>query len=164
MDGIRSLILKILTALNSHKWFPIKADLESQLQFVEFCIVGVSNTVISYLIYSVSLLLFRRLHLFENYDYFVAQILMFVLSVAWSFYWNNRMVFRLKTNQKRSLFKSLVKTYISYSFTGLLLNSILLWLWVRVLGISAFIAPVLNLFISIPVNFILNKYWAFKAE
>ena len=93
MDGIRALIIKVLTVLNSHKRFPIKADLESQLQFVEFCIVGISNTVISYVIYSISLLFFRSLHLFEKYDYLIAQILMFVLSVAWSFFWNNRLVF-----------------------------------------------------------------------
>lgn len=164
MDGIRALIIKVLTVLNSHKRFPIKADLESQLQFVEFCIVGISNTVISYVIYSISLLFFRSLHLFEKYDYLIAQILMFVLSVAWSFFWNNRLVFRLKTGQTRNLLKSLIKTYASYSFTGLLLNSFLLWLWINGFGISAFIAPFLNLIISIPVNFVLNKFWAFKVE
>lgn len=164
MNGIRTQIINLLKKLNSHKWFPIKAPLESQLQFVEFCIVGVSNTVISYVVYSLSLLIFRRLHLFEKYDYYIAQILMFILSVAWSFYWNNRLVFQLKKNQNRSILKSLIKTYASYSFTGLFLNSFLLWFWIRILGISAFIAPILNLAISIPVNFVLNKYWAFKAE
>lgn len=31
-------------------------------------------------------------------------------------------------------------------------------------GISKFIAPLINLIISVPVNFIMNKMWAFKTE
>lgn len=62
-------------------------------------------------------------------------------------------VFELKNGEKRSIWKSLIKTYISYSFTGLFLSSILLVLWVQVLGISEFIAPIINLLISVPLNF-----------
>ena len=91
-----------------------------------------------------------------------AQVIAFVLSVAWSFYWNNKMVFVKEEGQQRSIWKSLMKTYISYSFTGLFLNSILLVLWVQVLHISEFIAPIINLVISVPVNFLINKFWAFK--
>ena len=58
----------------------------------------------------------------------------------------------------------MIKTYISYSFTGLFLSSILLVLWVQVLGISEFIAPIINLLISVPLNFIINKFWAFKKS
>ena len=89
---------------------------------------------------------------------------MFVLSVLWSFYWNNRFVFTLKSGELRSIWKSLIKTYISYSFTGLFLNSILLVLWVKILGVSEFIAPLINLIFSVPLNFIINKLWAFKAN
>ena len=31
-------------------------------------------------------------------------------------------------------------------------------------GNSKFIAPLINLIISVPVNFIMNKMWAFKTE
>ncbi len=137
---------------------------KSFVQFVKFCIVGLSNTGISYILYSVSLLMFRGLGILERYDYLVAQVIQFVLSVLWSYYWNNRYVFRLGTNEKRSFWKSLFKTYISYSFTGLFLSSVLLIFWVRVLHISEFIAPILNLLISVPLNFIINKYWAFKSS
>lgn len=133
------------------------------MQFVKFGIVGVSNTVISYLIYVVSLVLFRRFGLFPKYDYLASQVVAFVLSVLWSFYWNNKMVFKLREGQKRSVWKTLLKTYVSYSFTGLFLNSVLIVLWVRVLGISEFLAPVINLLISVPINFLINKFWAFQA-
>jgi len=73
-------------------------------------------------------------------------------------------VFELKNGENRSLWKSLLKTYVSYSFTGLFLNSVLLFLWVDVFHISEYIAPFINLFINVPINFLINKFWAFKKE
>lgn len=132
------------------------------MQFVKFGIVGVSNTVISYLLYTVSLLGMRALRIFGGKDYVIAQVIAFVLSVLWSFYWNNKKVFIVKEGERRSMWRALLKTYISYSFTGLFLSSILVVFWVEFLHISEFIAPIINLFISVPVNFIINKFWAFK--
>ncbi|MBE5860250.1 MAG: GtrA family protein [Butyrivibrio sp.] len=134
------------------------------MQFVKFGIVGVSNTVISYVLYTVALLAMRSLHIFASADYLIATVIAFILSVLWSFYWNNKMVFVMKEGQRRNLWKALIKTYISYSFTGLFLNSILMVLWVQIFHISEFIAPIINLLISVPVNFIINKFWAFKSE
>jgi len=131
------------------------------MQFVKFGIVGLSNTVISYVLYASSLAIFQRLHIFSSLDYLAAQLIGFVLSVLWSFYWNNRMVFTLGDGEKRSIWKALIKTYISYSFTGLFLSSALLVLWVRMFHISEFIAPVINLLVNVPLNFIINKFWAF---
>lgn len=132
------------------------------MQFVKFGIVGVSNTVISYVLYAVSLLAFQKAGVFPKMDYLFAQVIAFVLSVLWSFYWNNKMVFVLEEGKERSLWKALLKTYVSYSFTGLFLNSVLLILWVQVFHISEFIAPIINLLVSVPLNFIINKFWAFK--
>ncbi len=132
------------------------------MQFVKFGVVGVSNTVISYLLYVAGLLTFQKFHILPGQDYLLAQLLAFVLSVLWSFYWNNKMVFKAEEGKERSLGKALIKTYISYSFTGLFLNSILLMLWVQVFHISEYIAPVINLLVSVPVNFLINKFWAFR--
>lgn len=41
---------------------------------------------------------------------------------------------------------------------------VLLSLWIQVLHISEYIAPVINLVISVPVNFWINKFRAFKEE
>lgn len=123
-----------------------------------------SNTVISYLLYTFSLLGLRGLGILSGVDYIVAQVIAFVLSVLWSFYWNNKMVFVMKEGQSRNLWKALLKTYVSYSFTGLFLNSILIVLWVQVFHISEFIAPIINLLISVPLNFLINKLWAFKTD
>ena len=134
------------------------------IQFVKFGIIGVSNTVISYVIYIVSLLAMQQANVLINIDYLIAQIVAFLLSVLWSFYWNNKYVFIVSHGGKRSVFKSLLKTYISYSFTGLFLNSVLLILWVDKLNFSEFIAPLINLMISVPLNFLINKFWAFREN
>lgn len=137
---------------------------ETFMQFVRFGIVGLSNTVVSYVLYAGFLLLFQHFGLFPGTDYILAQVIQFFLSVLWSFYWNNRMVFKLGENEHRSILKSLIKTYVSYAFTGLFLSSVLLIFWVEVLHISEFIAPIINICICVPINFLINKYWAFKKE
>lgn len=134
----------------------------SFMQFIKFGIVGVSNTVVNYFIYVVSLFVFKKTGILPKSGYLAAQGVAFALSVLWSFYWNNKVVFRVEEGSERIIWKALLKTYVSYSFTGLFLNSILLILWVQVFHISEFIAPVINLVFSVPLNFIMNKLWAFK--
>ena len=138
--------------------------IDALMQFVKFGLVGVSNTIISYVIYAISLKLLQAVEIFPQIDYLVAQIFAFVLSVAWSFYWNNKYVFTTAEGESRSIWRALLKTYVSYSFTGLFLNSILLILWVQAFGISELIAPLINLLISVPLNFVINKFWAFKSK
>ena len=164
-----NLIENILRAIVS--WFEHKTNkqlpedkFDALMQFVRFGIVGVSNTLISYVIYTASLLVFQRLEIFQGTDYVIAQVISFVLSVLWSFYWNNKKVFVKQEGEERSVIKSLLKTYVTYSFTGLFLSSALLVVWVEYMGISEFLAPLLNLIITVPLNFVINKFWAFKTK
>ena len=57
-----------------------------------------------------------------------------------------------------------LKTFISYAGTGLILNNVLLILWIDILNLNTLVGPILNLFITIPLNFLLNKYWAFRMK
>ena len=153
-----SLIRKILEILHIR----LSESKETALiQFIKFGIVGVSNTLLSYAINVAVLLVLSPFQL--KWDYFAANIIAFILSVAWSFFWNNKYVFILREGEHRNIWRALLKTYISYAVTGLLLANILSYIWVDVVGISKFIAPMLNLIISVPVNFLLNKLWAFKS-
>ena len=105
----------------------------------------------------------QKYQMLPKTDYLVAQFFGFVLSVLWSFYWNRRFVFK-EGAEKVSWPVALLKTYASYAFTGILLNSILSFLWVEYLHIPKLIAPVINLLVSVPLNFILNKFWAFGEK
>ncbi|MBO5303764.1 MAG: GtrA family protein [Lachnospiraceae bacterium] len=137
---------------------------ENFLQFVRFLVVGVSNTVISYLLLTGSRLLLEYVGVAERPAYIIANAIAFILGVGWSYFWNNKYVFKKGEGESRSFFKSLIKTYISYSFTGLFLSSILLVVWIEWLGISKFVAPLINSIIGVPINFLINKFWSFKSE
>lgn len=126
------------------------------IQFVKFGIVGLSNTFISYIVYLIGLLI--------GMHYLVGSVLGFVVSVLNSFYWNNKYVFKENGGEKRSLLKTLIKTFMAYALTGLVLANILLVIWVDVLHIPKVIGPGINLLITIPLNFIINKLWAFKEK
>lgn len=132
------------------------------VQFIKFSIVGVSNTAISYLLNVVVLFLLQPYQVI--WDYIAGNIISFILSVLWAFYWNNRIVFTVEQGNHQSIWKTLLKTYIAYGFTGIILNNILSWLWISVIGISKYIAPLINLIFSVPLNFIVNKLWTFKSD
>ena len=142
---------------------PLKEDtLQSLVQFVKFGLVGVTNTAVSYVINILVLKLLQPYHL--SWDYVAGNVVAFVLSVLWSFYWNNKYVFRKGEGQKRSLGRALLKTYVAYGLTGIVLANVLSWVWINVFGISKYVAPLINLVISIPLNFIINKFWAFRTR
>lgn len=136
--------------------------LDGITQFIMFGIVGVSNTLLSYIFNIIVLLLLRPYAL--AWDYVAGNVVAFILSVLWSFYWNNRVVFTQKEGQRRNLWKALLKAYAAYGITGIVLSNILSWLWISVLNISKYIAPLINLVVSIPLNFIINKLWTFKVD
>lgn len=157
MNKIIGYILRKILRLNISD-----EKMDTLMQFIKFGIVGVSNTVISYVIYVGVLLLFQKNKMIPTIDYLVAQVIAFILSVLWSFYWNNKYVFQKKDDEERNLLQSLIKTYISYAFTGLFLNSILSLLWVEIVHIPKMVAPIINLLVSVPINFLMNKFWAFR--
>ena len=53
---------------------------------------------------------------------------------------------------------------MSYAATGLVLHNILLWFWTEKIGLNDYIVPIINLLITIPINFVMNKFWAFKTK
>ena len=139
-----------------------ESAVSSLTQFIKFGIVGVSNTVVSYVTNILVLFVMKPVNV--SWDYFVGNIVAFLLSVLWSFYWNNKFVFKKEDGEKRNIWAALFKTYVSYGFTGLILNNILLVLWISVLHMNKMIAPIINLIINIPINFFLNKIWAFGKK
>ena len=130
------------------------------LQFVEFGIVGLSNTIVYYIVNIITMLMIRPL--FPSVDYVFGNIFGFIISVLWSFYWNNKFVFKKENAEKRNIWIALVKTFGAYSFTGIILSNIVSYVMIDIFSISKYIVPLVNSLIGVPINFILNKFWAFK--
>lgn len=120
-------------------------------QFIKFGIVGVSNTAISLAIYYIFIFIDKDLYLAGN-------CIGFVVSVLNSYYWNNKYVFK---NRNGSHIKAICRMFMSYG-VSFVIGTILLIIFVKVLLIPEEIAPIPIMIISVPINFILNKYWTFK--
>lgn len=130
--------------------------LDNIMQFVKFGFVGLSNTMLHYCIYLICTLL--------GFQFMFSNFTAFTISVINSFYWNNRYVFKDSGKIKRFWLFTFIKTYISYSLTGILLNSILLHIEIDIFKINKLIAPMANLLITIPLNFVINKFWAYNVK
>lgn len=140
---------------------------ESFLQFVKFAIVGVSNTLLSMGINFCILFICNRNNWLQTNDIkvYVGNCVAFFLSVLWSFFWNNKFVFKEdEGGQKRVWWKTLLKTYVAYAFTGLGLSNLISWLCVTVFGINEYIAVLINLVIAVPINYVMNKFWAYGQK
>ncbi len=163
MERIEGRIRAAIAAFFRLLHIPLRESaLQSLVQFVKFGLVGVSNTAVSYVVNILVLKLLQPYRL--SWDYVAGNVVAFVLSVLWSFYWNNKYVFRKGEGQTRSLGKALLKTYVAYGLTGIVLANALSYVWINVFGISKYVAPLINLVISIPLNFIINKCWAFRTR
>lgn len=129
---------------------------ETIVQFIKFGTVGAINTVLSYAITNGA---YYLLHLHEQ----ISNIIAFVITVFISFMLNGKFVFT-ENKEERNFWKSLLKVYASYSVTGVFLTAILLYIEEELLGIPHYIATLMNLVVTIPLNFILNKFWAYKEK
>ncbi|MBQ8202851.1 MAG: GtrA family protein [Clostridia bacterium] len=164
--------MKIKKFLNNPKF-------ASFIQFIKFCLVGVSNTLISY---GIDMLCFYVLFAFSDFHGWVsvlgkigitaeaeiikvilASVLAFVISVTNSYFWNNRFVFKSENSSFKQHLLSYAKTFLCYGITGLIISPVIK-AWLVDLGILYAIASFGSLVITIPINFILNKFWAFKKQ
>ena len=125
-------------------------------QFFKFGLVGVSNTAVSLGVYYLVLWMNPEL-------YMLGSVLGTILSIFNAFIWNDLFVFTGNPKDFKSVMKRLGKTYVSYGGTSAL-STALLWVEVELLFVSELYAPIINLVITIPLNYLINKFWTFKSK
>lgn len=156
------LIDKILRIF--FKFFHIELKEETYivlLQFAKFGIVGLTNTLVYYFVNLFAMLLAKPV--FPNMDYVIGNIAGFIISVLWSFYWNNCFVFKKEKAEKRNMWVALAKAYASYAFTGIILSNVISYVLIDLFFVSKYIVPLINSLIGVPINFVLNKIWTFNS-
>ncbi len=122
-------------------------------QIFKFSLVGILNTAICLGIY--------YFLLFCGVNYLIAYTFGFLGSVINSFCFNKKFVFVQKQEQR--VIVLFIKVFLSYLFSfGFSL--LLMYILVNVLRIPSVIAPILKMIVVIPINFVLNKFWAFKDK
>lgn len=148
-------------------------------QFIKYSIVGLSNTLISEVVYVI--LIYFKMH------YAPASFIGFSVSTVNAYYWNQKYVFTQEKKDLKSHLSTFCRTYVAY-LGSYLLSLFLLFLWIDVLHISNWMVPFanwfgahglqkfdneflgqalaafLNLTITVPLNFFVNKYWAFREK
>lgn len=152
------------------------------IQFIKFGLVGVLNTIVNYVVYALTIAILGT-------DYYIlANVLGVIISIFHAYLWQNKLIFKEEEGgEKRVWWQVLIKTYIAYSFTGLILNNLLLIFWLDIVKIegfmaplveaaaklgltltekeaAAYVAPFFNMFVSIPLNFVINKFWAYRQK
>lgn len=137
-----------------------KKTVDELSKFVKFALIGFTNTALSYALNVAVLLLLKPWQV--SWDYIAGNIISFALSVLWSWYWNSRVVFRPNSADERLPLRTLLKSYAAYAVTGIFLNNVLSWVWIMKLSISKYAAPLINLCISVPLNFILHRFWIYE--
>jgi putative flippase GtrA len=134
--------------------------LEVAWQFIKFSVVGLSNTLISHGI--------CYFFIFLNRDFiYLGETVGFLVSVLNAYYWNNRYVFRQSgadsKKSRKDHAKALLRVYTAYGST-FLLGLGLTWILKDKAGVSEWIIPVILIAVFTPVNFVINKFWAFRSK
>ena len=133
-------------------------------QLLKFLLVGITSGIVNFLAYNLILLLFGALQLFPNIDYMIGLIVGFIVSVYWSFLLNRKFVFNSPEELTIPWYQALIKMYITYAFTGVVLNTVLSYLWVDVLGIPKTIITLINDIVGFPITFLMTKFWSFRKK
>ena len=140
------------------------------LQFFRFCVVGVLNTAFSLAFNFLTLWVAGlcgwdgQIGALAGFDRQLATLVGFLASCINSYCFNSRFTFG--TGEKKSFSqhaKAFLKVMISYSFAGLFLGWALNLLWVKI-DLNRYLGMIINVIVSIPINFILNKFWAYKEK
>jgi gtrA family protein len=129
----------------------IKRIIRKYDNFIKFAIVGFGNLSVSLITYYI--------FVYFSVNYQIANIGGFITGSLNGYIWNKIWVFR--SSKKNG--SSIIKFYLTYLSTWFL-SAILLYIWIEVFKISDIVAPVINVFITTPINYLLNKYWVFKNK
>lgn len=152
-------------------------DYEMLKQFIKFGIAGVFSTILNYVIYIVCIE--------TGMHYIAANIIGFIITIFFTFILQDKFVFRQYGQEP--WWRKLIKTYMSYAFTGLVLSNILSFLWIDVLHLEnvlspvyyyirhyyafsdirmfiKWLAPILSMLIIIPLNFLISRFWTYGIK
>ncbi|MCY1569853.1 GtrA family protein [Staphylococcus pettenkoferi] len=115
------------------------------LEIIKFVIVGGINTFNYYVVY---LLLLKVL----NVQYLVSHITGFIVALIISYYLNCYFVYKVQPTLRKFL------QFPVTQLVNIVMQTLLLFIFVRFFHINSVIAPFAGLIITIPVTFILSKY------
>lgn len=122
-------------------------------QFIKFCLVGLVNTLIDYLVY---LGLTRGLGLYFLY----ANIIAILVAMSFSFVFNKYWTFRNYHTDIKGQYIKFFLVNLVYFF----LNNAVVYSLVVYLAVFDLIAKIAAIIVGLGWNFLANRYWTFKHK
>ena len=118
------------------------------VQFLKFGIVGLSNSIITFVVYSILV--------FCGSNYIVANVIGYCAGVVNSYIWNSKFVF------KRQQSKVLFTKFMLVNLITLSINTVLIFILIEKFEYGKYVSQLITISVSMIINFTLNKLWTFK--
>lgn len=144
--AIRKRLPDSVARVSGHRRAPLL------LQFVKFGIVGVSNTLLTFAIYTVLLKVF-------GVWYLLASAIGFAAGAVNGFLLNRRWTFRGHVGDARTPLRWAV-----VQGAGLGLNEALLYLWVDGIGLDKLLGQAFAIAVVTTTTFLANRAWTFRMH
>ena len=131
---------------------------EHILQFARFFVIGVSNTLLDFVVYFA---LTRLIPYFGvGTHIYIANTLSFITAATWSYFANRTWTFK---QQHKANAAEATKFYVS-NITAFIFNTATLFTVVHILGGHDAIGKICGSAVSMVCNYALNKLWVFKKK
>ena len=123
-------------------------------QFIFFCIVGASNTIVAIAVYSI----LASLGDFKDFTLVIFSAIGDIAGAVNSYLWNRYWVFK---ESEVTTGKSVLKFAVTFGIY-LAISALLVGLCLTLLPINKYLAKIIVLPVTMTVNYLMNKFWTFK--
>ena len=127
---------------------------KSLKQFIIFGIVGVSNTIVDFVVFWVLIQL--SLH------YIIANIVAYGVGMLNSYFWNNKITFKSSRQQSDIIVARRIMRFIAWNGLMLLVSSVLIYAVIELLHWHALISKSVVIVVVLMFQFLGSKKWVFK--
>ena len=130
----------------------IKISKNNIIQFITFNIIGLTNTLLT------TLLFFLLIYLENNY--INSLFFVYFIGILFSFYMNKNFTFKYASSNTMVLFIKMCSSYIII----FMLNVGLLFILIEKILINKYLAQIIAMFLLIIISFMLQKFFVFKDK
>ena len=123
-------------------------------QFIFFCIVGASNTIVAIAVYSI----LASLGDFKDFTLVIFSAIGDIAGAVNSYLWNRYWVFK---ESEVTTGKSVLKFAVTFGIY-LTISALLVGLCLSLLPINKYLAKIIVLPVTMTINYLMNKFWTFK--
>ena len=142
--------MPVIFGYNIAMFEKIKELIIKYKQFILFCLVGASNTLITMGVYALLIKI--------GVPYLIASPLGYICGVVNGYLWSSKVVFKKKRTVENAT------KFLIVNLIVLGVNTGLMWIWVDALSIHKILAQALTICFTMPLNFILNKLWTYRSK